>query len=338
VLDVDKDERPASPKFQSVVGDIQFGQDGFIYTFNWGQLARKWDRSWNPVPFASTQQPSIPMPQRNSDKESFKAYGGELGPDTRCLGLDGRIYQFLSLQESGNARVRIWKSDGTLVKDGVIPFAPARHCTDIRVDRLGRLYVGVNGFPDGYVLNDREKAVEKRQPYRGTILRIILDGWLDKKDAHAASASTGVTINTFTTKFSIEEGKDGKERRGPGLWKGWGSLKLTATKLQYPRVDAVFTGMSWMNPGTECCCCVPVFDLDRFGRLYMPDPSLSRVVIFDANANQICEVADKIDEVEMALPMRVVALSEGFAFWNGKDAKIIKVQLGWSASETCQIQ
>jgi len=334
------DGKPAVvAELQYVTGDIAFGSDGLIYPIHWGWVTRRLNRAWKPAPFPASGTHGIRAPARNSPELDAEGFGDSLGPDTPCLGLDGKLYRFASHPETGYARVYVWGRDGRLERNGVFPFARIRHGSVIRVDREGCLYVALNGLPEGW----KAPAALGHGCYRhfsGTLVKLRLTGrWTGKgatRDpqaghvpADAEKRAAGVVLDTWTTTWS------GNPRWGYVYAGQRGRATMKPAKAFVHDVAWAMPGISWISPPGNCTCNGPWFDLDRFGRLYVPDPALSRVRILDSGGNQIAELAEKAGDLFIAWPIRVASAGDVFAFWDAANLRVLSATLEYSASATC---
>ena len=324
---------------QYVTGDIAFGSDGLIYPIHWGWVTRRLNRAWKPAPFTAGGAHGIRAPARNSPDLDAEGFGDSLGPDTICLGLDGRLYRFASHPETGYARVHVWGRDGALERNGVFPFSRIRHGSVIRVDREGCLYVALNGLPEGW----EAPAALGHGYYRhfsGSLIKLRLKGrWTAKGarpdpqagtvPADAGKRAAGVVLDTWTTTWS------GNPRWGYVYAGQRGRPTITPAKAFVHDVEWAVPGISWISPPGNCTCNGPWFDMDRFGRLYVPDPALSRVCILDAQGNQIAELRAKSGDLFIARPIRVASAGDLFAFWDAANLRVLSAKLEYSASKTC---
>ncbi len=327
---------------QYVTGDIAFGSDGLIYPIHWGWVTRRLNRAWKPAPFPAIGTHGIRAPARNSTALDAEGFGDSLGPDTPCLGLDGKLYRFASHPETGYARVHVWGRDGKLERNGVFPFSRIRHGSVIRVDREGCLYVALNGLPEGW----KAPAALGHGYYRhfsGTLIKLRLKGHWTKKGAKpdpqagkvpadAGKRAAGVVLDTWTTTWS------GNPRWGYVYSGQRGRPTIRPAKAFVHDVEWAVPGISWISPPGNCTCNGPWFDMDRFGRLYVPDPALSRVRILDAQGNQIAELAGKSGELFIARPIRVAAARDLFAFWDAANLRVLSAKLQYAVTETCQLE
>jgi len=322
-----------------VTGDIAFGTDGLIYPIHWGWITRRLDRAWKPAPPAPGGSHGIRAPPRNSPALDAEGFGDSLGPDTPCLGLDGKLYRFASHPKTGYARVHVWGRDGKLEKTGVFPFARIRHGSVIRVDREGRLYVALNGLPEETKAS--EKLPEHYRPFLGTLVKLRLKGrWAKagarpdpdagKLPADAAKRASGLVLDTWTTTWS------GNPRWGYVYSGQRGKPTIKPAKAFVHGVEWAAPGISWISPPGNCVCNGPWFDLDRFGRLFVPDPARSRVRILDGRGNPIAELAGKSGELFIARPIRVAAAGDRLGFWDAGNLRVLSAKIEYAASRTVE--
>ncbi len=318
-------------------GSMAFGSDGLVYLFPWGWATWRLSRDWKAAPFPGTRQPGMRPPKRNSPKIDASGYGDGMGPGATCLGLDGKIYNFISHPQTGYARLHVWGRDGKLEKGGFIPFTRARHVSNILVDRQGFLYVTLNGLPEGYKSPQELKPAFKKS-FVGTLVKLrIKSRWTDKRDPKAglvpadpAKKAAGLVLEGGQIAW-----------RNPGTWGSTmgtgiaGRLKLLPTKKIFVAdVEKAIPGISWTSPSDLCSCSCLRMDMDRFGRLYVPDPASSRVRIMDANGNDLAVVAEKAGAMLIAWPLWVASAGDAFAFYDGVNRRAVHVTLQFAAAQT----
>ena len=78
--------------------------------------------------------------------------------------------------------------------------------------------------------------------------------------------------------------------------------------------------------------------MDRFGRLYVPDPARSRVRILDSNGNDLAIVARKAGDMLIAWPLYVTSAGDALAFYDGFNRRAVHVKLEFAAVETAVVR
>jgi hypothetical protein len=337
-VDPEKEEFTEFKGLPYASGSMAFGSDGLIYLFPWGWATWRMDRGGKPAPFPGTGRPGIRAPARNSAEVDAAGWGDGMGPWATCLGLDGRIYNFISHPQTGYARLQIWGRDGKLVKSGHIPFARARHASNIRVDREGFLYVALNGLPEGWE-PPKELKADAVKSFLGTIVKLrIKDRWTEERDPKAGTVPSDAAKKAAGV---VLEGAQVSWRSPPYSWRdvGQGRMKLLPPrKVFVPDVERAIPGISWTLPSSMCSCSCPLMDMDRFGRLYVPDPALSRVRILDSNGNDLAVVAERTGNLLVAWPFYVASAGDALAFYDGICQRAVHVELKFAAVETVGIR
>ncbi len=340
-------EKEAKAQYSTVkgipyaTGSMAFGSDGLVYLFPWGLSSWRLNRQWKAAPFTGTGKAGIRAIKRNSPEIDASGYGDGMGPGATCLGLDGKIYNFISHPKSGYARLHVWGRDGKLEKGGFIPFTLARHVSNILVDRQGFLYVTVNGLPEGHKPPPELKP-DFVKSFVGTIVKLRIKGrWTDQRDpqagtvpADAAKKAAGLVLESGQIAW-----------RHPGVWGSTmgtgvsGRLKLLPTKKIFvANVERAIPGVSWTSPSDLCSCSCLRMDMDRFGRLYLPDPALSRVRIVDSNGNDLAVVAKKTGDMLIAWPLWVASAGDALAFYDGINRRAVYSKLSFTATETVALR
>jgi hypothetical protein len=321
-------------KLPYATGSLAFGSDGLIYLFAWGWAAYRVDRQWKPAPFPGTGLPGMRAPKRNGAEIDASGYGDGMGPRAFCLGLDGKVYGFVSHPQSGYARVHVWGRDGKLEKSGFVPFARIRHASNIRVDRQGFLYVALNGLPEGHKPTPPLEPADKRS-FVGTIVKLrIASRWAHERDPEAgtipsdpAKRAAGLVLDSARISW--------RAPHGWGATMGWGpTTLLPPAKVFVADVARAIPGVSWVIPSPGCSCSGLQMDMDRFGRLYVPDPARARVRILDAAGNDLAAVVQKSKELAIAWPIWVACAGDAIAFYDGVNRRAVHVKIEFAVAET----
>jgi hypothetical protein len=119
---------------------------------------------------------------------------------------------------------------------------------------------------------------------------------------------------------------------------------LPPVKVFVADVEKAIPGISWTLPSSMCSCTCPLMDMDRFGRLYVPDPALSRVRILDSNGNDLAVIAKKLarrggtGDLLVAWPFYVASAGDALAFYDGICQRAVHVGLQFAATESVAIR
>ena len=252
-----------------LVLDLAVGYDGLLYT----QLS---DGSYS-GPFVRLTRDLAPAPYASGTNVIAQYVYGRagLGYCVRGLGAgpDGKCYQAMMHKfalygiagfdadgkpMSGKFQKGIWGNKGDATKcpglDSSVVGPVPGGVGNIRVDLKGDIYVAMLHRPKGYVA---PRGFEKDQGYRvavGSVVRFGPEGGMmkDKEDSASASALEGV-------------------------------------KQVYVGL-APFSSSAEAFGANSCCVCrTPRFDLDRYGRVILPNAMTSSVLLYDNAGNIILE-------------------------------------------------
>lgn len=251
-----------TPQAMSVT-DTAVSPDGFIYVQQGPSYSgpfQRLDRNLKPVAPPGATNAII--------GDVYGRYGAGYSEKGHCIGWDGKLFSlgmydwaqyFVCAYDAAGKAVAGQRLSGQIkagepvragVTSAIVAPVPAR-CGGLKVDPAGCLYVGVQELPVGYA---KPAGFEKDEGYAQMVGSIV--------------------------KFKPE---------GGGLGKGEG-LKLAANIYEgaiaaYPGL-APFSG--WRR--TDCCVCrTPRFDLDAYGRLYIPNGVTCSARIVDNAGNVIAE-------------------------------------------------
>ncbi len=262
-----------------LANDLAVGYDGLLYT----RVSGKWDGSgpdysgpfWrldhelNPAPYAETGTHVLSPYIYSRYGIGFAERGIGVGPDGKVY--LGFMYRWVAYAIGG------FGPDGKALKgkylQGVFPTEKAEDRkkypaemdsaiigpvpqgnANIRVDLKGNIYVGLMHRPKATTM---PAGFEKDQGYRvsvGSVVKFSPEGgaMLGKDDAVSAEKMEGA-INTYV-----------------GL--------------------APFSSALEGFGGNTCCVCrVPRFDLDRYGRLVLPNAMTNSVLVYDNAGNLVME-------------------------------------------------
>lgn len=279
------------------VGEIVVGLHDYLYLGTWDDL-RRYDKQGQPVPFAATGRHIIPRIMRghhNPHRGHFIGPGGDL-------------YLIHHYTPHGNTESQVTQIDpeGRIKRFGFIEIPMS--AAGVKVDRNGNVYVGCAVRP-------ADAPVPSELASRVT-------------EAH-------VKAYQFFYGSVVKFGRDG----GRIVWDEKGNLLgARANKLRRCRTEGAVWVRPWLSPvltrsqAVHCSCESPRFDLDGFGRLFIPDALQARITVADSNGNTIVVFgeygkAEKESALKFGWPL-VVTVSETACYvGDSLHRQVIKLKL-----------
>jgi hypothetical protein len=247
-------------------------------------------------------------------------------------GMDGRYYMYICLSKpvAYFCVFDTWEKERAL-REGFQPWlsrsgkSTGGHFSCLRVDAKGKVYIAAGGGPEGKKLPDGRSYPSTYGSIGGNAYGSIVRLNLDERWAEAFPLPMGAPP------------EDPEELKKGILW---------STRLFVPRVEKCYPGvMSWLSGGCTCAA-GSVFDLDEYGRLYVPAAGREAVVVLDNAGNEILCVGKTVAagpegkgaKLHMGWPHRVVSTRRAIYFGEGLSRRVIRVGLAWAAEETCSVQ
>jgi hypothetical protein len=260
-----------------LVNDIAIGFDGLLYACVSGAQDQSaapysgplWrlDRDLNPAPYKETGSHVLSKYIYSRMGVGFAERGMGVAPDGKAyisfmykwvayaiggFGADGKPLQgkYLKGIFPSEKEKKQYPADWDSAIIGPVP----QMCANIRADFKGNIYVGLMTRPKGFT---PPKGFEKDQGYRVSVGSVV--------------------------KF----GPEGGSMAGPDG--ATAVAEMQGALLLYPGL-APFSSAAEAFGGNTCCVCrVPRFDLDRYGRVALPNAMTNSVLIYDNAGNLICE-------------------------------------------------
>lgn len=298
--------------------DVAIGPNGTIY--GWG------DTGSYQGPVARYGRDGKPLPLADG-KHTYGKVFGRYGRGNNAPGMDvdwqGRVYAACGFN---NCHIRVYDAEGKLVEyprnaqygekegqEGVPSFLAyvLDQGGSIRIDPAGNVYVMEIGLPKGFV---PPKGYEKDSAFQ------------------ACSA----TIWKFTPKGgTFKKGKDG--------WEGEGAVQTYAP-------TGPVSG-SWNSTISVCHCTRPRFDVDAYGRLYIPNGITFKVALRDNADNAILdfgaygnydaqgpESSEPKPAIPLGWPIFAGATDEHVYVGDGLNHRVVRVDKTFAAAETCEVK
>ncbi len=247
--------------------DLAIGPGGNIYSWSsWhGHLVR-YTRDFRPLPVASTG--------KNTYEKSFVEGRMGRGQTVPGMDVDARGYAFAMIDRDGPSHVIVHDTDGNLVESGrkVVQEKgkpqtfPGADSIPVLIDGLRRIDSCVRLDPAGNVYLMRYGVARDHVPPKG----------FEKEPSY--HGATG-TVYKFGPQGGAFPKGDYNAPLSPPAAAG-------ALRMYNSAVCGPISG-NWASTGSCCTCCRPRFDVDPYGRLYIPNGTTFKVAILDNADNPI---------------------------------------------------
>lgn len=300
--------------------DVAIGPDGLIY--GWG------DNGSYQGQIARYTRDCKPAPIEGLGSHLYGRVYGRFGRGNNApgMGIDWKGQAYVNCGFN-NCHIRVYGSDGKLVEferkavygdDGKQPGGSAiiSYVLDqggsLRLDPAGNIYVMEIGLPKGFVI---PKPFEKDPAYK----------------------LCSATIYKFTP-------KGGEFKKTPEGWNAEGSV------MTYTAPSAPVSG-SWNSTMSVCHCMRPRFDVDAYGRLYIPNGITYNLAVRDNSDNEIITFgaygnwdsqgpASKEPKPEIPLGWSIVAgASDKYIYiGDGLNHRVLRADKTWKAEASCDMK
>ncbi|HOX06498.1 MAG TPA: hypothetical protein PK280_08865 [Planctomycetota bacterium] len=335
-----------------LANDLAVGYDGLLYT----RVSGKWngsapeysgpfwrlDHELNPAPYAGSGTHVLSPYIYSRFGIGFAERGLGVGPDGKVY--LGFMYKWVAYAVGG------WGPDGKALQGkylkGLYPaekpeerkqYAPEMNSAiigpvpqgsaNVRVDLKGDIYVGLMHRPKGFT---PPAGFEKDQGYRvsvGSVVRFGPEGGaMLGNDAGAVSAAE----------------MEGAKQAYVGL--------------------APFSSAAEAFGGNTCCVCrVPRFDLDRYGRLILPNAMTNSVLLYDNAGNLILEFGKygnfdtqfvnenteagkakkptvAVPDIPLCWPTGAGFTAKAFYVCDTYNRRAVRAEATFKAEETCEVK
>jgi DNA-binding beta-propeller fold protein YncE len=345
--------------------EIALGPDGHIYTTAWQGLwggsgkttLMRFDRAGKPVPFTA-----------GTDAERLiRSMKGARGSSSRGMTVapDGRVYVLYydgkRPEEGRQPWERGWdlctalarfSADGKLLDPHLVAYLRAgAQCVRVAAD--GAIYVGDNTMPVGTAY-PREIARGLPDPFKREYVARLPGGGLDPllrwmgsvfRFAPGGGRVTGLPENDRTPAARPPRGD--LWRPAPEVqWFLFNDhrVRLTGAEWQFHGFAPLPVQYQGVTHVERCVCSAGRFDLDEFGRLFVPDALRHRVTVLDAAGNEVTRFGSygnadsEGPEIGLADPWWVAAASDRVYVGEQQACRIVKVRLECAAAAECAVR
>jgi len=270
--------------------DMAVGKDGYIYVqinHSWAGPLCKYDKDLKPVMMSmGSKPPNTALPR------VFGRYGNGFGVAGIDTDAKGRLYVAQQLDEqtiSGDCVV-VFGANGVAEEHGRLKdhprfkkhnlwssaiFAPiSGPVGNIQVDRAGYMYLALRGLPAGH---KAPAGFGKDTAYRwvvGSVMKI-------KPKGGSMFALGGPLARPPRKERKVPQGMSGIRILKTAGYPCGPAFVENAVKA-YPGIGSMSGGF-----GTGCRCRQPMFQLDKWGRLFIPNAITCSVRVVDNEGNLI---------------------------------------------------
>jgi hypothetical protein len=326
--------------------DLAVGYDSLLYVKSGPKMTGPFERLTRdlaPAPFAGIAS--------NRLTDTYVRCG-ERGV---AVGPDGKVYTCMMYHE-GKYFVAGWNAEGlplagkyltgkiekggtVLPLQGKLPDARKTRSAlidgegyGIRVDLTGNYYLGCRLFPKGYT---EPAGFAKNRSYL---------------------LSTGSVVKFRPEGGAVLSLAESRKRPAPKLETNKGVV-LEGGLAMYPGL-APFSGVFYGNGMASCSCRGPRFDLDRYGRLALPNAISNSVAVFDNAGNVIVEFGkygnfdshyvppDARDgkpliatpAIPLAWPVGAGFTDKAIYVTDNYNRRVVRADMTWQAEEICAIK
>jgi len=343
--------------------EMAVGPDSTLYVRSFrgaeaGSWIQRYDHSGRLLPFPGASD--IVMGQKGFWVDGSLRGGTAVGVRGFCVAPNGDIYivRYYSCR-GGNRRamakkgytfpkpwpstaealrplVDVYSPDGRLKRAGVIAYFKQGAC-GIRVDRAGNIYVADNiKRPDEFY----PAEIADQIPKPGT-----RELWISGGRPNFYLFNYGTLFKFPPAGGSIRPAKAGD----PGAYVAggayrWRYVTVKGALWQHLGISPVpaDTGRGHSVP-YGCVCVNGRFDLDGFGRLFVPDVLQFAVEVLDANGNRITRFGrygnadSRGPEITFNWGSFVGCAERAVYVADNLNRRIVRVELAYAAEETCRV-
>jgi hypothetical protein len=281
-------ERIKAPFKEAV--DMAAGRDGHLYVqilHSWAGPLCKYDKHLKPVVMSLGSKPKNKVLPR-----VFGRYGNGFGSAGLDVTADGRLYvaQQLDQQTIAGDCVVVFRPDGVAEDHGRLKgherfkkhgmwnsaiFAPiVGRPGNIQVDREGYMYIALRGLP----MNHKAPAGFEKDPAYHAVVGCVVKV---KPEGGGMFKLGGPLARPPVKERKVPPGMDGKRIIRRASYPRGPKFVENATKL-YPGIGCMSGAF-----GVGCSCRQPMFQLDPWGRLFIPNAITYSVRVVDNEGNEV---------------------------------------------------
>ncbi len=303
------------------------------------------------------------------DKKEFGYYygrmgGGYFGNHGCTVAPDGRLYLLAMFNwcqygvmeigpdgkavDGGRLKDVAWSDKANYDKAGVgsarIGWLPSQ-CGGIKVGPGGHLYVGLRMLPRDFQAPKEAAQINGYDKMVGSVIKFAPSGGgVFPDDGQKGTFKNGPLEFTMPEKF------------GPGLPMG-GLVTQHGTRFKQSYIEGAQHAFAGLSPfsgfdrSDGCVCQTPRFDVDDYGRVYIPNALTCSVAIADDAGNEIVRFGNygnfdsqgpksaiSSPSIPLAYPVAVQVSHCHVYVADSANRRVIRVDVRWKAETTCMVK
>lgn len=352
--ELDKDGTP-----RPILGsELCVRRDGMIYRggTNFSGTISRLDRELRPVPLEGKNEFGYYYGRMGGGY--FGNHGCTVAPDGRLfllamfnwcqcgvieIGPDGRAVDGGRLKDAA-----LWSDKANYDKAGIasarIGWLPSQ-CGGIKVGPAGHLYVGLRVLPRDHSPPPAAARINGYDKMTGSILKFApTGGGVFPDDGRKGTFKNG------PLEFALPE------QFGPGLPMG-GLVTQHGVHFKQSYIEGAERAYPGLSPfsgydrSDGCVCQTPRFDVDGFGRVYIPSALTCSIAITDDAGNEITRFgsygnfgsqgpksAVPVPPIPLAYPVAVQVSQRHVYIADSANRRVVRVDVGWRAEAASAVE
>jgi hypothetical protein len=333
-------------------------RDGMIYRggTNFSGTISRLNRDLSPVP--------LPDGKKEFGYYYGRMGGGYFGNHGCSVAADGRLFLLAMFNwcqygvievgpdgkgvDGGRLKDAAWSDKSNYEKAGItsarIGWLPSQ-CGGIKVGPGGHIYLGLRMLPRDYQIPKEALQINGYEKMAGSIIKFApTGGGVFPDDGQKGTFKNG------PLEFRIPE------KLGPGLPMG-GLVTQHGVRFKQSFIEGgvrAFPGLSpfsGFDRSDGCVCQTPRFDVDEFGRVYIPNALNCSVTVADDAGNEIAQFggygnfdsqgpqsAVPRPPIPLAYPVAVQVSERHIYVADSANRRVVRVDVRWKAEATCAVK
>jgi hypothetical protein len=259
----------------------------------------------------------------------------EIGPDGKAV-------------DGGRLKDVAWSDKANYDKAGVasarIGWLPSQ-CGGLKIGPGGHIYLGLRMLPRDYEIPKAAAQINGYDKMVGSVIKFApTGGGVFPDDGQKGTFKNGPLEFTMPEKF------------GPGLPMG-GLFTQHGVRFKKSYIEGGVRAYPGLSPfsgydrSDGCVCQTPRFDVDNFGRVYIPNALTCSVTVADDAGNEIAQFGSYANfdsqgpksaiprpAIPLAYPVAVQVSQRHIYVADSANRRVVRVDVRWKAEATCVVK